>query len=170
MCRAHNAAASPTYDELLSQNRRLREQLEETRHPPELRQDVSQSLRSSCELYGDVETPHLLQPALDNTGSSSGSTITRVDDILMPDRKTSEQLVAYDKTWHSWVHYATEYPYFQTQHDVFLDRYEESLSLSNVEMSWAAVYLSVLCVGLVDFCHLRAHQCNWLTFFRPQYS
>lgn len=170
LCRAQNATASPTYDELLSQNQRLRERLEEIGHPPGLRQEVSQSLRPSSGHHSDSGAHDILQPALDNTGLSSGSTITRLDDILVPHRNTSEQLVAYDKTWHSWVHYATEYPRFQTQHDMFMDANEESPSLIHADMSWIAVYLSVLCVSLGDSHHPCARQCSRLIVVRPQYS
>lgn len=159
LSRAQNTIASPTYDELLVQNQRLRAQLGEIGHRPEPRREVSQTVRPASEPYSDVRAHDLLQPALDNNGLSAISTVASLDDILVPDRSTSKQLVAYDKTWHSWVHYATEYPRFQTQHDVFMDTHEESPSLCFADMSWTAVYLSVLCVSLVDF-YPCALQCN----------
>lgn len=137
----------PTYEELLYQVRQLREQLKTTESQLEPRKEVSQSLQPSSKLYSDAWAHDLLQPTSDQDGLSSGSTIASLTDIFIPDRSTSRRLLEYDRTWNSWVHYATEYPRFQTEHGAFMDIYEDSRSLYNTDMSWSAVYLSVICVG-----------------------
>jgi hypothetical protein len=142
----------------------LREQLGKSGH-----REVSQSLRTagSC---NDLVAHHTLEPTLIEAGTSLCSSVTALEDILLPARSASEQLVAYDRTWHSWVHYATEYPRFQAEHDAFMDTYEEDRSLYSADMPWIAVYLSVICVSLADisrFCHC---QYSRLILARPHYS
>jgi len=156
--RARDVPAIPTYDELVLQNRQLRKQTGNTEILPKTRLEASQVLQPSSRLYSDAWAHDLLQPTSDEHGLSSGSTVTSVTDIFIPDRDTSRQLVEYDKTWHSWVHYATEYPRFRTEHDVFMDNYEKNRSLADFDMSWSAVYLSVICVSQASL--KRCHACR----------
>ena len=118
---------------------------------PQPRLEPSLSLQPSSKLYSDAWAHDILEPTSDENGLSASSTVTSVNDIFIPERSTSRELVEYDKTWHSWVHYATEYPRFQTEHEVFMDNYESNRSLSDFDMSWSAVYLSVICVSQIHF-------------------
>lgn len=64
----------------------------------------------------------------------------------MPTQRCSEALVAYDKTWNSWVHYAVEYPQFEQECDVFMRDFQRGGLLDSVDPLWLAVYFAILSV------------------------
>ncbi len=68
---------------------------------------------------------------------------------MLPSRRLSDKLIAYDEVWNSWVHYALEYPDFQQQCMQFMNSLEDGVLLETVDPFWLAVYFSVLCVSFV---------------------
>lgn len=74
------------------------------------------------------------------------SSVLTWDDIVLPSAACSEQLIAYDKSWNSWVHYAVEYPRFQEECNSFSAAMERGVAIEETDPSWTAVYFSVLSV------------------------
>jgi hypothetical protein len=77
-----------------------------------------------------------------------GSTVTTWADVILPDRNCSKQLIAYDRKWNSWVHYAVEYPKFEKECDSFISAIEAGSAIKTQNPSWMAVYFSVLSVSV----------------------
>ncbi|KAK1687495.1 hypothetical protein BDP55DRAFT_630687 [Colletotrichum godetiae] len=69
--------------------------------------------------------------------------------IDIPCRKSSELLIAYDKKWNSWVHYALEYPEFEREHAHFMNSLESGAILSDCDPGWLSVYFSVITAALL---------------------
>ncbi|EMT68921.1 hypothetical protein FOC4_g10005016 [Fusarium odoratissimum] len=55
----------------------------------------------------------------------------------------------FDRTWNSWVHYALEYPQFKDECDHFVSSLEKVLALDKADVSWLALYFSVLSTALL---------------------
>lgn len=72
--------------------------------------------------------------------------ITNWSDIVLPSRSGSSYLIVFDRIWNSWVHYALEYPRFQTECDRFMDALEGGASLEAYDPFWLATYFSTICV------------------------
>ncbi|KAK2064745.1 hypothetical protein LY76DRAFT_653148, partial [Colletotrichum caudatum] len=64
-----------------------------------------------------------------------------------PNREVSEQLIAYDKKWNSWVHFALEYPTFEEEHSKFMLALETGTPLADCDPAWLCLYFSVVTVG-----------------------
>lgn len=100
----------------------------------------------------DVEyTPGELDDGLwESLASESNidrSSVLNWADIILPDEDTSKKLVEFDRTWNSWVHYALEYPQFKDECDHFVDSLKKALALDKADVSWLALYFSVLSVS-----------------------
>jgi hypothetical protein len=88
-----------------------------------------------------------LWDSLSAASIGTGSTVTSWADIVLPDRNCSKQLIAYDRKWNSWVHYAVEYPRFENECDSFIFAIEAGSTIETQNASWMAVYFSVLSVS-----------------------
>ncbi|KAF4961216.1 hypothetical protein FGADI_453 [Fusarium gaditjirri] len=77
------------------------------------------------------------------------SSVLNWADIILPDADTSKKLVEFDRTWNSWVHYALEYPQFKDECDHFVSSLEKGLALDKADVSWLALYFSVLSTALL---------------------
>ncbi|KAH7012457.1 uncharacterized protein B0I36DRAFT_398759 [Microdochium trichocladiopsis] len=113
---ARDSTGSPSYDELTQEVQRLRPTLSETTAP---------------ESHGAPPLSRAL-PYVDHSGYEqlllhtgndrpACSTLISPDEIILPSRACSQALIAYDRSWNSWVHYGVEYPAFEEQHARFLE-------------------------------------------------
>lgn len=139
----------PTYEELRSENSRLREQL--ANRPVNNGVQVQaipaiDPLRKQYLAQGD-ELESLLWDNISSASLASGSSVLVWRDIIIPTRTCSEQFIAFDKEWNSWVHYGLEYPRFEEECDDFFVRRERGELLDHVDASWMAVYFSTLSVS-----------------------
>ena len=66
--------------------------------------------------------------------------------IIIPSRACSDALLAYDKRWNSWVHYAVDYDHFYRYHDIFQQRLAASVPLEEMDPFWLSLYFAVLAV------------------------
>jgi hypothetical protein len=85
----------------------------------------------------------------DNLASSlpaRRSIVSEWSDIVLPSKESSEHLIAYDERWHSWVHYALEYPQFRHECESFTAAISNGTPLEQADPSWMAVYFSVISV------------------------
>lgn len=141
-----------TYEELRNENERLKREIEL------LRRSSSQSSKhqSRTRILRHMRTPDHDEDGLedklwDSLAAAStpdrGPGVSSWGSVVLPSRSVSEYLVAYDKTWNSWVHYALEYPKFQQECDDFIDGIEGGQPLDQSDPSWLAVYFAVLSVG-----------------------
>jgi hypothetical protein len=109
-------------------------------HSSNLRQDHSKSyIRDSIE--------DALWSSISSANATVTPTVSQWADIFLPGRSVSTQLIVYDRTWNSWVHYALEYPRFQHECEDFMDAMESGHHLHQYNPFWLAVYFSTLCVG-----------------------
>lgn len=76
--------------------------------------------------------------------------VTDLGDVIVPSRALHNHLIAYDRVWNSWVHYAVEYPLFEQQCDDFMDAIQDGLSLRDYDNFWLAVYFSLISVGFLS--------------------
>ncbi|KAF3800101.1 hypothetical protein GCG54_00015480 [Colletotrichum gloeosporioides] len=70
--------------------------------------------------------------------------------LCCPDLEASEQLIAYDKKWNSWVHYALEYPTFQEEHSKFMFAVNNGTLLSDCDPAWLSLYFGVITIRIVQ--------------------
>lgn len=90
-----------------------------------------------------------LWQSLSSASTTTHSSIQGWEDIILPSPECSRKLIAFDETWNSWVHYALEYPHFTEECDSFMDRVGEGLRPDEADVSWMAVYFSVLSVRVI---------------------
>ncbi|KAI0476604.1 hypothetical protein GGR56DRAFT_643487 [Xylariaceae sp. FL0804] len=69
--------------------------------------------------------------------------------ILLPSRECSAGLIAHDRAWNAWVHWAVEYPDFEREHARFMDRIDAGATFEDVDAAWLAVYFSVITAALL---------------------
>lgn len=144
----------PTYVELSHENQRLRQEIETIRTEKErLTEDLGASKsapiwprRARSVEHDDEGLEERLWESLSAVSTTAGSSVSTWDDVVLPSTACSEQLIAYDKTWNSWVHYAVEYPRFQEECTTFIIAVGRGLALEKADPSWMAVYFSVLSV------------------------
>ncbi|KAI7767342.1 hypothetical protein LZL87_013091 [Fusarium oxysporum] len=146
---------TPTYQELKEENDRLRREIMTLKS----RQDRQTTIYlAQAQLFenslDDVEyTPGELDDGLwESLASESNidrSSVLNWADIILPDADTSKKLVEFDRTWNSWVHYALEYPQFKDECDHFVSSLEKGLALDKADVSWLALYFSVLSTALL---------------------
>lgn len=140
-----------TYDELSRENQRLRREISVLRTE---RRELPQS-NASPVTFGSIKEfqysngleEQLWQSISTTPETRASSTILHWKDIILPSPACSDRLIAYDKIWNSWVHYALEYPHFSNECTAFMGTMQENLSLDKADASWMAVYFSVLSVG-----------------------
>lgn len=77
--------------------------------------------------------------------SSFTSLVHSWDDIVLPTREQSMDLIRYGKLWTSWIHCAVYYPDFEATHDGFW-RVGAHESLRDQNPSWLAIYFALLAV------------------------
>lgn len=143
----------PSYQELLEENSRLRNALgaanstalDRPEPPLPTRRKKPQHL---------LESPDVLEKMLLEPPSQPPQSNKKLEwaHIILPSRESSEALIAFDKKWNSWVHYALEYPTFEHEHKSFMESIENGASLSDLDPAWLSVYFSVLSVGCCPFC------------------
>jgi hypothetical protein len=144
----------PTYEELRHENKRLQEEINSLRAENKLlinSKAASElpglSLRRARGVEYDNEgLEEKLWESLAAASAASRSSVSNWDDIILPNAGCSKQLVAYDKVWNSWVHYALEYPSFEEECTSFTAAMDRGLLLEEADPSWIAVYFSVLAV------------------------
>lgn len=98
--------------------------------------------------YHDVLEEILFEP---RSPTRRTTRIHSWEQIRTPARHTSEDLVAYDEKWNSWVHYALEYPVFHDEHAGFMDSLDRGVALMDHDPAWLAVYFSVITVRHFSF-------------------
>jgi hypothetical protein len=87
---------------------------------------------------------------------TSKSRVSDWADIILPNVECSRKLIEFDITWDSWVHYALEYPQFKDESDRFAGSLEAGLALDEADVSWLAVYFSVLSVSYASINRTRS--------------
>lgn len=142
-----------TYEELSRENKRLRKQLdalsgsscERPSDPERGRRHAAAHVRNVDDDPDGLE--RRLWRGVSSIARSTKSVVSSWMDVMVPGRACSDGLVAYDKTWNSWVHYALEYPRFQDECNAFMDAAEtDSAALARSDPGWLAVYFSALAV------------------------
>lgn len=140
-----------TYEELSRENQRLRREISVFRAE---RGELPQSNQKPVTLgrikefqYSNGLEEQLWQSICTTPETRASSTILHWKDIILPNPACSDQLIAYDRIWNSWVHYALEYPHFSNECTVFMGSMEENSSLDKADASWMSVYFSVLSVS-----------------------
>ena len=135
---AADEGGSPApYDAVLRENERLKQQL---------------ALQSCADLPVHGSAAAAVFEETDTPASLLGDAAPRQTrcktwhDILLPARECSDRLVAHDKVWNSWVHYAVEYPRFETQCSQFRDAVAAGVALEDMDASWLAIYFAVIAV------------------------
>ncbi|VUC24288.1 unnamed protein product [Clonostachys rosea] len=137
-----------TYDELKTENQRLRDEIEMLRRRQVPSSPASHAERFRRSLGNDDELEKRLWKFVSASVPAS-PTVTDWADIITPSRQCSEQLVEFDRIWNSWVHYALEYPAFENECDEFYAELEKGSSLEEYDTAWLAVYFAVLCAALL---------------------
>ncbi|KAJ3533439.1 hypothetical protein NM208_g7984 [Fusarium decemcellulare] len=143
-----------TYEELSRENQRLRREI------GTLRAELDKTLQSKprpvplrsikVDQDGEGLEEELWQSLSTTQGKArTNSTILAWEDILLPSPACSDRLIAYDRTWNSWVHYALEYPHFGDECTNFMESIQDNMSLDKADASWMAVYFSVLSTALL---------------------
>ena len=112
-----------------------------------VRLGIAQGPRKSRQLENRDSMEDSLWDSISSNIVASRSNVVNWDDVVLPVRSLSSRLVAYDRTWNSWVHYALEYPRFQHECDAFMDAMDSGVSLGCHDPFWMAVYFSVISVG-----------------------
>ncbi|KAF5636159.1 hypothetical protein F52700_5473 [Fusarium sp. NRRL 52700] len=146
---------TPTYQELKEENDRLRREIlvlksRQDRQPPI---DLTKNQRFENSLadieYAPGELDDDLWKSLASESNIDESPVSNWADIILPDADVSKRLVEFDRTWNSWVHYALEYPQFKDECDHFVSSLEKGLALDKADVSWLALYFSVLSTALL---------------------
>lgn len=147
--RGKDPTDAPTYQDLVRENERLRNALSirtsvhHTPNSPLLKPRKPQRLLE-CH---DVLEEMVFDPGQRPKSSGRMSSWEEITSCC-PDQEASKQLIAYDKTWNSWVHYALEYPNFQEEHSKFMGALKNGDLLSDYDPAWLSLYFSVITVGL----------------------
>ncbi|KAH7163404.1 hypothetical protein B0J13DRAFT_431709 [Dactylonectria estremocensis] len=148
---AKDPSSMPSYQELLEENNRLRNALgavnstalDRPEPPLPTRQIKPQHL---------LESPDVLEKQLFEQTSQSQYPLNKKLEwahIILPGRKCSEALIAFDKKWNAWAHCALEYPTFEHEHRSFMESIENGASLSDLDPAWLSVYFSILSAALL---------------------
>lgn len=144
----------PTYDELSRENHQLRHEID-LLHAKLQQSTVAYSAAKPMPRHpgqkdgvehDDEGLEARLWKVLSAKSARTVSSVSTWNDIVLPSAVCSEQLIAYDKSWNSWVHYAVEYPRFQEECNGFTAAMERGQTIEETDPSWMAVYFSVLSV------------------------
>jgi hypothetical protein len=161
LTRYRDGPGVPTYEDLKDENERLRREISMIRTQGHNRK-TSVSTEAESLPSGTLRHPSSKQPfdqdedgleqqLWDSLSSSVPLTKTIVYDwsnIVTPSQACSERLIAYDEQWNSWVHFALEYPNFQYECERFIATAKSGVQPEETDLSWLAVYFSVLSVRL----------------------
>ncbi|KAH9905254.1 hypothetical protein F4778DRAFT_769930 [Xylariomycetidae sp. FL2044] len=136
-----------SYEELIQENARLKQALSRTeggRASPNCQ-------RLTKTLFQPIYEEHDYYENLLFEASASHHSVgaMSMQQILLPSRECSNGLIAHDREWNSWVHYALEYPAFELEHSQFMDRIDAGASFEDIDSSWLAVYFSVITAALL---------------------
>ncbi|KAL4876920.1 hypothetical protein BJY04DRAFT_222596 [Aspergillus karnatakaensis] len=167
----NDAPHKPTYEELMRENQRLRQDVEGSRSPEAAA--VWPRRAPHVDQY-EEGLERRLWDSLSVASALVRPTVAAWEDIVLPTSEISNQLIAYDKTWNIWVHYAVEYPKFQEECELFINAVDQGTPLETTDPSWMAVYFAVLSAALLmigddeggqtglphDFDHRKASR-NW---------
>ncbi|KAF4500444.1 hypothetical protein FAGAP_3370 [Fusarium agapanthi] len=151
----HDGPETPTYQELKEENDRLRQEITTLKAQQGRRRSntLPQSHISSKSLddleYTPGELADGLWESLALESHTSDSCVSDWADVILPNVECSRKLIEFDMTWDSWVHYALEYPQFKDECDKFAGGLEAGLALDEADVSWLAVYFSVLSTSLL---------------------
>lgn len=134
---------TPTYDELVKENERLRSStaiiLQHDEVSPEGAADLDLDDYHDQADEGDLL---LFSTAVQISTRPSISW----NAIVLPSQRLSTLLVAHGKAWNSWTHCALDYSRFEAQHTDFINMMGNGLQLSNADPFWLALYFSVMAV------------------------
>ncbi|KAL2833346.1 hypothetical protein BDW59DRAFT_156847 [Aspergillus cavernicola] len=144
-----NAPHIPTYEELSVENQRLRQEAEHLRSDHGRIIQHWPSWKSARAEHDEEGLEDRLWDSLSAAWTATGSSVSTWDDVVLPSPACSDQLIAYDKMWNLWAHYAVEYPRFQEECNNFMTAVERGLSLEKADPSWMAVYFSVISAALL---------------------
>ncbi|TEA21744.1 putative transcription factor lepB [Colletotrichum sidae] len=146
--RGKDASDTPTYEDLMRENERLRDELATKTHVAPI---VSQPLLRPRKPQHLLECHDVLEEMVFDSSLLPQSTkrILDWDEIQLPNQKSSQRLIAYDQKWNSWVHYALEYPQFDQEHDHFMQSLGRGKSIKDWDPSWLSVYFSVITAALL---------------------
>ncbi|KAG9252434.1 uncharacterized protein F5Z01DRAFT_228025 [Emericellopsis atlantica] len=141
----------PQVEDLRRENEQLRDELRKPKSGQLSHSTPStpRGPRNSHSLENSDSIEDALWDSIRFKAVPSGSTIGSWEEAVLPSRSASDHLIAYDRTWNCWVHYAVEYPQFQQECDAFMDALESGQALESYDHHWKAVYFSVLCAALL---------------------
>ncbi|KAH7368685.1 hypothetical protein B0T11DRAFT_277483 [Plectosphaerella cucumerina] len=104
--------------------------------------------RSRKQLLSDPLEEVLLQSIASSTAVSKPR-IHGWSDIILPNSRISDELIAFDEVWNSWVHFALLYPVFRQECRNFSRDVQDISKIETVDPFWLSVYFSVLCASLL---------------------
>ncbi|KAL3481569.1 hypothetical protein BJX99DRAFT_218517 [Aspergillus californicus] len=140
----------PTYEELSRENHRLQKEVESLRlNGGQIEEEARHTGKLARADHDDEGLEDRLWENLSAASTATGSSVSKWNDVILPSMACSEQLILYDKMWNSWVHYAVEYPQFEEECSGFVAAVEKGMSLERADLSWMAVYFSVLSAALL---------------------
>lgn len=145
----HETQRDATSEALLQEIDRLREEISALRYSHEstpCSSCMTPDSRRSRQSQESDSIEDAFWSSLELKTDILGPQVSNWDDVILPSRALSNHLIAYDRMWNSWVHYAVEYPRFQQQCDDFMDATEGGLPLCDYDPFWKAVYFSLICV------------------------
>lgn len=140
---------TPTYDELVKENERLRSV---TAVRPQ-HDEVSTEDATAFDLDDHHDQADEGDLLLFSTGVQIATRPSiSWNGIILPSRRLSTLLVAHGKAWNSWTHCALDYSRFESQHAEFINLIGNGLQLSKADPFWLALYFSVLAVMCPHMC------------------
>ncbi|KAF4344227.1 hypothetical protein FBEOM_1821 [Fusarium beomiforme] len=150
-----DSSETPTYQELKAENDRLRQEItalraqQDSQPPTAPAHPVQPSKSMDYVEYTPGEIDDRLWKSLASESSIHRSYVSDWEDIIMPHAGCIEKLVEFDMIWNSWVHYALEYPKFKEESDAFAHSLAKGSTLEQADVSWLAVFFSVISTALL---------------------
>lgn len=148
-CQGTSTPASP--EALLQENERLRQQLAYLSNQVATRDLDANSPLDTTLPRKNLPIPEDTQDAFESVLHSNSYQTRQMSckswrDVLVPTRACSYRLIAHDKIWNSWVHYAVEYPRFEEEHVKFREALDSGVPLQDMDYLWLAIYFAVIAV------------------------
>ncbi|KAL2065316.1 hypothetical protein VTL71DRAFT_2985 [Oculimacula yallundae] len=147
--KATDTPSLPTDDDLQSENARLAAELKSLKDRQAVGLSVFRGSGEPSPLSSSDSIEEALWSKVCPLTVTTRPTVASWNDIVLPSKACSDVLIAYDKTWNSWVHCALEYPLFIQDCDRFFETTVGGTRLEEVDHSWLSIYFSVLCTALL---------------------
>lgn len=128
---------------LIEENRRLRAMISNAGSPASNTSPFSLQMLSTDDM---INHPQKLMSLV--FPSQFISSVQTWNDIFLPTRSQSAQLIQHSKLWTSWIHCAVYYPEFYLAHDELWDHLDAGGTLQQRDPSWLAIYFGLLAVSL----------------------